>query len=373
MNTSILTGPAAIAEAEAHNWAGPKVDPAKRARDLVVVANLFEAAIRGNKRAMLTMQESLASGDFTNLLGGVLERELLAQYASIAPVWPGFATRTTVRDFRSKTLSDLLGGRARLSRVEAGAPYPARSKSEATYSISVKKYGATFQLLWEAIVNDDLDALRRLPGDLAQSAIDTEDYLAASMLAISTGPDTNFFKSANGNAPAAVPLNIDNLSAALTTITSRTDTDGRPIAFPNGWALVVPPALEVTAQNVVSAFEVAQTSGSSTIKIRNWIGSRVQVVVNPWLTTIDVSNKAGATWYIVPAPGQDRPAVAMAFLRGHEVPDLRVKADTGNRVGGGAVDPLEGSFETDDIAYRVRHVAGSAQLDPKGTYASTGS
>lgn len=373
MNTNILTGQAAIAEAEAHNWAGPKVDPAKRAADMLTVANLFEAALAGNRRAMVTMQESLASGDFTNLLGGVLERALLAQYDSISPVWSQFATRTTVRDFRAKTLVDLLGGKARLERVEAGAPFPGRAKSEGTYSISVKKYGARFPLLWEAIINDDLDGLRRLPGDLAQAAADTEDYLAAAMLAISTGPDTNFFKSGNGNAPAAVPLNIDNLSAALTAITSRTDSEGRPIAFPAGWALVVPPALEVTAQNVLGAFEVAQTSGSSTIKVRNWIGSRVKLVVNPWLTTIDVSNKAGATWYLVPTPGQARPALAVAFLSGHEVPDLRVKADTGNRVGGGAVDALEGSFDNDDIQYRVRHVVGAAQMDPKGTYASTGS
>lgn len=373
MNTSILTGAEAIAEAETRHWAGTRIDPAKRAADLVVVANLFEAALAGNRRAMLTMQESLHSTDFTNLLGGVLERELLAQYADIAPVWSQFATRTTVRDFRAKTLIDLLGGKSILSEVKPGAPYPARSKSETTYSISVTKYGGRFQLLWEALINDDLDGLRRLPGDLAQAARDTEDYLAAAMLAIAAGPNTGFFKSANGNTPAAVPLNIDNLSAALTTITSRTDSEGRPIAFPSGFALVIPPALEVTAQNVIGAFEISQTSGSSTIKVRNWIGGRVRPVVNPWLPVIDVSAKVNTTWYVVPTPGQARPALAMAFLRGHEQPDLRVKADGGNRAGGGVVDPLDGSFDTDDIEYRVRHVAGAAHLDPKGTYASTGS
>jgi hypothetical protein len=62
-----------------------------------------------------------------------------------------------------------------------------------------------------------------------------------------------------------------------------------------------------------------------------------------------------------------------AFLAGHEQPDLRVKADTGFRVGGGAISALEGSFEIDDIQYRGRHIVGNQQADPLFTYCSLGS
>jgi hypothetical protein len=91
---------------------------------------------------------------------------------------------------------------------------------------------------------------------------------------------------------------------------------------------------------------------------------KVTLVVNPRL--------AGVAWFLLPQPTVARPALAVAFLRGWETPDLRIKADTGNRVGGGAIDPSDGSFDDDSVAYRVRHVVGAAQADPLHVYASAG-
>jgi len=91
------------------------------------------------------------------------------------------------------------------------------------------------------------------------------------------------------------------------------------------------------------------------------------------MTIIATDAKTGTRWFVLPAATAARPAVAMGFLRGQEEPDLRVKSDTGNRVGGGAIDPMEGSFDDDTIQYRVRHVTGGAAVDPKLTYVSYGS
>ena len=49
-----------------------------------------------------------------------------------------------------------------------------------------------------------------------------------------------------------------------------------------------------------------------------------------------------------------------------------MKADTGNRAGGGSIAPEQGSFDDDTIQYRVRHVVGSALIDPKFTFVSQG-
>ena len=62
-----------------------------------------------------------------------------------------------------------------------------------------------------------------------------------------------------------------------------------------------------------------------------------------------------------------RPAVAVAFLRGYETPDIRQKAGAGN-----GVDPNGGDFDDDSVRYRVRHVTGGATVDPIHTYAATG-
>ncbi len=41
-------------------------------------------------------------------------------------------------------------------------------------------------------------------------------------------------------------------------------------------------------------------------------------------------------------------------------------------LGGGASSPLEGNFDNDDINYKIRHIFGAAQVDPKMAIASFG-
>lgn len=380
MSTEILTGDAAVAEAGAIAPRRRSNNPQYLAR-LAETATLVGRAFDGDRRAMLDIQESLTTSDFPKLFGDVLDRELLAQYQQIEPVWPKFARRTVVKDFRPKHYLDLLGGRATLDLVKERGEYPARSLSEGDYSLTVAKYGARLPLTWEMLVNDDLDAFRTAPERIAEAARVTEDRFATGLIATATGPNSPFFTAApatSGGVAAAVgtgKLTTDNVTAALTTISTRVDSDGNPVMV-SALILMVPPALEVVANQIINAQIIRNrvTNGSNTqdLEIGNWLSSRVQVVVNPWLPVIDKSANSATTWYLLPAPSIARPALTMGFLRGFETPDLRVKADTGQRVGGGSIPAEEGSFDTDDIQYRIRHVTGGTTLDPIAAYASIG-
>lgn len=379
-NIEVLTGDQAVAEGEAKPEAGfssTRVSPQYNAR-LVEAANIWcDATTAGGlagMRARTKLAESLTTSDFPILLGAVFDREMLAQYQQITPVWQGFARRTVVRDFRPKELVDLLGGRGILDPVGQGAEYPARELTEAKFSLTVGKRGARIPLTWEMVVNDDLDAFRDLPERLAQGARDTEDYLATSLLVTSTGANSAFFKSGNGNAATSLPLTTENLDAALSVIAGRKDSEGRPIVV-TGTVLVVPPGLETQARKILNATELRftdSTTGVTTIT-ENYMRGRVTLVVNPWLPIIATDGKTGGRWFVLPAPTSSRPALTVGFLRGHETPDLRVKSSTGSRVGGGLIDPREGDFDDDTIQYRVRHVLGSAHIDPIATYVSNGS
>lgn len=339
---------------------------------------LFERVTSGDLRAMADLREALSTSDFPIVFGSVLDRELLAQYAALPSVWQQYARRTTVRDFRPKKLVDLLGGRGVLERVPELDEYPERTPTEGEYSLQVAKRGAIIRLSWEMIVNDDLDGFRRMPAELAQSAVDTEDYVAAQQLTDGDGPNAALFNATAVNGTASnllsgnPALTTTALTDALTAIQSRRDADGNPVAI-NGFALVVPPALEVTARNILGASEIRITSGSQTTIVGNWLSGKVTLVVNPWLPVVDTGANAATTWYLVPLPSSSRPAVVVGFLRGHEQPDLRVKSDTGQRVGGGAISPEDGSFEVDDVAWRVRHVVGGTTAIGFAAAASNGS
>lgn len=370
----ILSGEAAVAESTDTGAAGfvrPPRDPRHNARILEAV-NVWDRGLSGSLRGRADLAEALTTSDFPILLGSVFDRELLAQYEEITPVWTSFAKRTVVKDFRPKKLVDLLGGKGILDPVAEGGPYPGRKVTESEYALTVGKRGARIALTWETLINDDLDAFRDLPNRLATGARYTEDYLAASLLVNAAGPNTDFFKAGNGNAPTALPLTSANLAAALLAISTRKDSDGNPI-INTGTVLMVPPALELTALAILNATEVRTTEGSKLLIGGNELRGKVKVVVNPWLPVVAVDAKTDTRWFILPAPTAPRPAVALGFLRGHENPDLRVKSSGGSRVGGGLLDPAEGSFEFDDIQYRVRHVLGGSPLDPIGTYVSNGS
>lgn len=382
MTTQILSPEAAVAEATALPKRRENMTPQQMKR-VAEAYELFEAACDGSYRAKAKLAETLTTSDFPMLFGAALDAKLLNAYQAISPVWPSFAARETVPDFREHAWVDLLGGQGALSLVPEATPYPRRKVTEAEGGFTVAKYGDTIGLTWEMFVNDRLGAFRGLPQRLAVSAREMEDRIATAQVVGAAGPNSALF-GANAVVGAAGATSSNLLSGnpalseaaveeALTAISTRRDYDNRPIVI-NAAILMVPPQLAVTAERIVSATEIRDVSGSRTVVRTNPLAGRVRVVVNPWLLVIDETANADTTWYLLPEPAAGgRPAVALGFLAGHETPDLRVKNDQGTRVGGGNIAPEEGSFEFDTIDYRVRHVLGGGPVDANAAAVSNGS
>lgn len=387
---TLMTG-AAAEEAVVERTTEDNTFKRRRVSEALILeaAVLMQRAFKGNRRAMLDFEESLSTSDFRAAAFEVLDREMMDRYQDITPGWTAFARRTTVRDFKKKKMVDLMGGRSTLEKVPELTEFPARSLSKALYEIFVEKFGGRFQVSWESIVNDELGELEDLPGNLAVGARDTETVAAVGLLTDGNGPNDAFFNATawgrtydltagtwsggSSNLIASNPaLSTASLQAALTAIKKRKDPEGRPIQVPK-FILVVAPALEIEARKILDAKEIREVNGSRTTILNNWMSGVVELVVEPWLEVVDKGANVDTTWYVLPAPTSSRPALHVAFLRGHEAPDLRVKADTGKRVGGGQIGEEEGSFDVDDIQYRVRHVVGATATDMIATAASNGS
>lgn len=342
----------------------------RRARAIVEAATLWKRVFDGDIRAAVQVREALSTSDlFVSATGDVLDRELLAAYSDITPEWQKFATRTTVRNFKPKKLIDLMGGRSKLDAVPELSAYPGAEHDTREFSIQVAKFGRQFGFSWEAMVNDDLDELMQIPNTFAQAAAITETANALAVIANANGsPNTAFFKdysavegyvgSGLNTTPGTAVLSADALQTAIVAIRQRKDNEGNLV--PSGpLTLVVGPALEFTARGILNATEVRTTSGSKTTIEANPLRGAVSLEV--------VSSLPGSAWFIVPTPGSGRIAVASAFLRGFETPDIRQKNNAGQ-----GVNPDSGDFDDDSIRYRVRHVHGAATADPIHTYASTG-
>jgi hypothetical protein len=240
----------------------------------------------------------------------------------------------------------------------------------------VKKAGQRIRFSWESIVNDgNISLLERLPVELALKAAGKEDEEVTKQLVATAGLNTTNFNATNQNLFSGNgALTIANLELAIQAANLQT-YNGRSVTPISRFALVIPQALELTARKIlaIQSIETATVSGSITTKTvtGNPVASQVQVVVNPWIKKINAS--ADAYWFLIPVPNQSlNPAVALGFLRGYEAPELRVKANGGTYLGGGAVPAREGGFDNDDFEMRIRHIATGGFLVPAGTIASTG-
>jgi len=351
----------------------------QRAKHVKEAAEMWKAAWDGNRMAALLVNEAMTTSDlFVSATGDLLDRELLAQYQDIPTAWSNFAKRATVRNFKPKKLVDIMGGRTGLESVPELTEFPGAQYQTNEYSIQASKYGRRFGFSWEAGVNDDIDELRQIPGAFANAAALTEDRAALSQIAdLTTGaPNTAFFKSYSTSAAKTLgylafnnsgtaALTSAALEAGIVNIGARKDYEGNMLPTPR-LVLVVGKALEFTAKRILAQTAVRDNTTTSTRQFEgpNLLAGAVDLFVHPLL--------AGTGWFLMPVPSYARPAVAVAFLTGYETPDLRVSANTGNRIGGGSIAPEEGSFEVDGVWYRVRHVTGGAQVDPIFTYASDG-
>jgi hypothetical protein len=351
---------------------------------------LLIAGVKSGKRAPYLLQEAMTTSDFPILFGDIVDRVMLQRYQRIPEDWALYARGTTVRDFRPQEIWKrwALGGETILEEVKEREEYPERSVEEQpVVTWRVKKYGARMSVSWEMIINDDQGYFDDLPERLAESARRTETDLVVDVFTSTTGPNATLYNNTNGNLinttnGASVnnpPLSIQGLQDALIVLSNMRDEEGQPI-FIDMTTLVVPPALEVTARNILNAIQIELTrdggirdsgTGEERLIVNNWMKNRVQLAVNPFLPIRSTTN-GNTSWYLFAAPSAGRGAIWLGRLRGHEAPELFVKEPNARRVGGGQVNPLDGDFDTDSIDYKVRLVRGVTTVDPKLTVASNG-
>ena len=400
-------------------------------RDLMVVSKTFKRAFSGDDYARLAirdafrgggpLREALSISDFPNLFGDIIDRAVVANYAETPYMWNLIAKEAEVADFRLVKRFRTDYGTGVLSSVEMGGPYPERKISDkadtaSTYGASggtggagywayqLKKYGARMPFFWETFVDDDLNALKDTPARFGRAARRSEQKFVTALYA----NNTNFFSSTFSNIVVPVgsysstnpPLSITALAQAFVILANQRDKDGEPIDV-EAVTLVVPPALKVTAQNILNADYFwandqggtvqDPSSGGNTsaqrLNVANWARNIVRLAVDYYLPIVDGTH--GQTgWYLFANPENGRPAIEFGKLRGHRTPDLFMKMPNSLAIGEGAMgpgngmaipgaaamgNPMEGDFDTDAVHYKIRHVFGGTTLDPIMAVFSNGS
>jgi len=347
------------------------------------ISLIHNTARMPSHRHIFLLQEAMTTSDFPQLFGDVLDRRVIKKYTAVPPLWKNIGLKQIVNRIHpqvGKYAFAMSGGNERLERVAQKGEYLTSDRGENRYALTVYKYGKQFDISWESLINDDLNALGDTPERFAESTLNMENFRFVDTYADDDGThgvdgagelyDKATANEVNGSVNL---LTLANLATGYQAMASFRDRAGNPIRNKPVY-LVVPPLLEIPAREMLTSVMKQYTQSGDTdvaataYPMKNVIAELgLKLIVEPWLPICDPTN-GDTAWYLFADPNSIA-AVQYGYLNGHERPEIVMKASDKVTIGGGAVSPFSGDFATDNVFYRVRQCFGTSKMDWRGTYA----
>lgn len=287
-----------------------------------------------------------STSDFALILADVMGKSLRRSYDEAPQTFQAWARRATLPDFKDVKRTQF-GEAPQLLQVREGAEFTYGTIGEGRETYALATYGRVFAVTRQTLINDDLDALSRLPMLYGRSARDLEsDLVYAHFLGNPTmGDGVACFHADHGNVGTGA-ITIANIGAGRKFMRKQTGKDGVQRINVQAKYLLVPAALETTADQFVSTNLLADQAGNI-----NVFAGRLETIAEPRL-----DDTSEAEWYLTADPGAID-TLEYAYLEGEEGVSIE------SRVG----------FEVDGLEVKARLDFGVKVIDHRGFYRSTGS
>jgi hypothetical protein len=249
-----------------------------------------------------------------------------------------------------------LGESPNLEVIPEGKDYPEGAVSDQRKSYKVEKYGKEFTVTWETVINDDLDALSRVPAMHGAAARRTQEKIVYDVfLSNPTMPDG--FALFSASHPSGTNLSGGAGAPSKTTLDKAFEVMGKQKGISSDVflgltpsTLLVPLAYAGTALELVnSTASVESEKNSGVVNLYGRGGARqLQVVSSPYLDA-----NSSANWYAV-ADNSLIDTVEITFLNGEETPVLE----------------SEWNMRNDSYVYKVRQSFAAAVIEHRGIFAN---
>lgn len=303
------------------------------------------------------LKESGSTSDFPAILGNVMYRRLLDWAQTVPDRWRTYVQITEAPDKRPQT--QIIGYEAEdlLPVSELGA-YIDSALGDGSFTWQVATYGRAFSITRDVIINDDLGYIRQQPRRFGRAAARTLSKFVAQTLLEGNGVTFDgsalFHTADHTNLTTGATFGATALQTGITAMRNQTVLGVFHTVEPK--YLVIPPAMEFAAKQLINSAIIVAAGGDSTSGIapvqignQNTLANALEIVVEPFLTQ---SND----FYILADPA-DTPILLLGFLNGKQTPDLLIEKPTMTNVAGGD-DRYE--YEFDVLKYKVRHDYGGA-------------
>lgn len=313
--------------------------------------NLMRHAFAPNVRA----NAGFSTLDISGILSSAANKFVRPAFEAVESTWRQVTGVRNLRDFKTHTTYSLTGDMM-YEKVGAGGEIKHGTLGDESYTLRADTYGKMLAITRKDLINDDLGALTAVPRRLGRgAALKINDVFWTEFLA----DVATFYTTGRGNyfEGAATNLQSSSLKTAVEKFRRQTDPDGKPLGIQPA-ILVVPPELEITADELMTSTMVNTGGSSTTDKVPNrnvWSG-KFRIAMSTYLSNSSYTGYSTTAWYLLADPN-DLPVIEIGFLNGRDMP---------------VIDSADADFNTLGIQFRGYHDFGVAKQEYRAGVRSKG-
>jgi len=302
----------------------------------------------GLSRDEIATRALQTTSDFPLILANVANKTLRKAYDTAPRTFQPFCRQVTASDFKSMQRIQL-GEAPSLEKINESGEYHRGALGEAQESYRVETYGKIISISRQVLINDDLDAFTRIPQLFGVAAANLESDVVWSIFNSNPkmGDNTTLFHANHKNLSASpAALSVAAVGKGRAAMSKQVGLDGKTVLNVRPAYLIVPAALEMTAEQMVA---------------QNLMPTKTTDVVPQSVRTLSVipearlDNTSETAWYLVANPSQID-TIEYAYLEGQ----TGVYIET--RVG----------FDVDGVEIKARLDFGAKAIDWRGMHKNAG-
>lgn len=272
---------------------------------------------RGMSKTELVTRGFHSTSDFPLLFSNLAGKSLDAAYMEEPHTWKAIARQRNLPDF--KLASDLIVADSLTPEsLLEGGEYRSGTLQEAQHQWRLATYARKVTITRQAIINDDLGALERVPEMLGRGFRRLESNLVWALItgnAVTSVDGLALFAAGHNNAPgSAASLNTTGINAMRRLMRKQTDIAGNTINLTPSYMLV-PTDLEATALQFLfpNGFMAnTRTGDNGPITVQS---AGIELIVDPRL------DGAPTVFYLAAAPTSVE-GIVYGYLAGEEGPTV---------------------------------------------------
>ena len=291
-----------------------------------------------NAMSMVGLAFTHSSSDFGQILIDVAHKSLLKGWETAAENFDQFTSRGTLTDFRAAKRVGL-GDFGHLPQVGEGEEYTYGTIGDEGASVALATYGQLFSITRQAILNDDMHLLTKIPEKMGQAARAT---IAKLVFALLTGnakaqDGKALFDASHKNTITNAVLDLANIDKGIQLMNGFVNARGEPLAIEPEFMLL-PTSMYTRGLQLIKSASVEGADANS--GIINPLRDIVTPVKSARLQAADEKS-----WYLI-----NKEAIEVSYLDGIDTPYME----------------QQNGFTVDGVSTKVRIDAGVNVIDYRG-------